>query len=75
MIKNRDHAQIIVIGAGIAGLTCAINLARQGYDVMLLSRGEDLADCNTSHAQGGIIYQSPEDSPELLVEDVLKAGS
>jgi L-aspartate oxidase len=75
MIKNRDHVQILVIGSGIAGLTCARTLARQGYDVVVLSRGGDLSECNTWRAQGGIVYHSAKDSPKLLVDDVIKAGA
>jgi len=35
----------------------------------------ELNDCNTSWAQGGIIYQGENDSPDKLVADILHAGA
>jgi heterodisulfide reductase subunit A len=32
----------LVVGGGIAGLTCALSLAKQGYEVHLLEKGESL---------------------------------
>jgi L-aspartate oxidase len=74
-LKSRDHYPALVIGTGIAGLTTAITLAAAGLRVLLVTKATDPADCNTSWAQGGIIYQGDGDSPATLVSDVLRAGA
>lgn len=74
-IKNREHYPALVIGTGIAGLTTAFTLASAGIRVLLVTKATDPADCNTSWAQGGIIYQGENDSPAKLVSDVLRAGA
>lgn len=65
----------LVIGSGIAGCVTALELAERGVEVLLVTAGRDPWDSNTEHAQGGIIYRGKEDSPELLVEDILRAGA
>jgi L-aspartate oxidase len=74
-LTNRQHVPIIIVGSGVAGLTAALTLARQGAEVTIVHRSPDPADCNTSRAQGGIVFRSPEDSPDLLVDDIVKAGA
>lgn len=66
---------VLVIGSGIAGLTAALTLADQGQSVTVITRAESVDDCNTRWAQGGIIYTSDKDSPELLLKDILAAGA
>ncbi|MBS3742006.1 MAG: L-aspartate oxidase [Candidatus Cloacimonetes bacterium] len=65
---------MIVIGTGIAGLSTAIFLKKKGYDVVVLSKEEELQETNTYYAQGGIIGPRPEDSSQQLKEDILEAG-
>ncbi|MEP0190603.1 MAG: FAD-dependent oxidoreductase [Erythrobacter sp.] len=36
---NNNHSDILIIGAGMAGLTCATQLAKVGRDVRLLDKG------------------------------------
>jgi L-aspartate oxidase len=74
-IRNREHYPALVIGTGIAGLTTAFTLASAGIRVLLVTKATDPADCNTSWAQGGIIYQGENDSPAKLVGDVIRAGA
>ncbi|HEX2123457.1 MAG TPA: L-aspartate oxidase [Thermoanaerobaculia bacterium] len=74
-LRNREHYPALVIGTGIAGLTTAFTLASAGIRVLLVTKAVDPADCNTSWAQGGIIYQGEDDSPAKLVTDVLRAGA
>jgi L-aspartate oxidase len=44
---------VLVIGAGVAGLRAAIAAAEQGREVIVLCK-EGVYDCNTAWAQGGI---------------------
>ena len=65
---------VLVIGAGIAGLTTAINSAEAGYQVVLISKTKPLSESNSSYAQGGIVYNKKEPSSQKLVQDILRAG-
>jgi len=60
---------VVIVGAGIAGLYCAINLNPK-LKVLLLSKS-DLLTSNTALAQGGIAFSF--DSEHY--EDTLKAGN
>ncbi len=66
---------IIVVGSGIAGLSCAIFLKKKGFSVAVLTKNEDPLECNTFYAQGGIISKVDKDSIDLLVNDILLAGN
>jgi L-aspartate oxidase len=74
-LENRAHYPALVIGTGIAGLTTAFTLASAGIRVLLVTKATDPADCNTSWAQGGIIYQGEGDTPAKLISDILRAGA
>ena len=74
-LTNREHYPALVIGTGIAGLTTAFTLASAGLRVLLVTKAADPADSNTALAQGGIIYQGENDSPEKLVSDIVRAGA
>jgi L-aspartate oxidase len=74
-LKNREHYPALVIGTGIAGLTTAFALASAGIRVLLVTKATDPADCNTSWAQGGIIYQGENDTPAKLIDDIIRAGA
>jgi L-aspartate oxidase len=74
-LQNRAHYPVLVIGTGIAGLTAAFTLASAGIRVLLVTKAADPADCNTSWAQGGIIYQGEDDTPAKLIGDIVRAGA
>src|SRR5262245_59920727 len=66
---------VLILGCGVAGGTVALCLADAGMPVTLVTRASEPNDINTNLAQGGIIYKGHEDSPGLLVEDILRAGA
>ncbi len=68
------ETDVLVLGNGIAGGIAAILLAEQGIDVTLVTKSSDSQESNTYYAQGGIIYKGKNDSPELLAEDIKRAG-
>ncbi len=47
--------RVTVIGAGVAGLTCAVELAERGADVEVLDRGERLGASCCSWFAGGML--------------------
>lgn len=68
------HHDVIVVGSGVAGLTFALDVAKAGYSVAILTK-KSKADSNTNHAQGGIAsVTSQTDDFELHVKDTLTAG-
>lgn len=70
----KEKYQYIIIGSGLAGLTCALTLEKSG-SVLLISKAK-LIDSATNLAQGGIAAViSPEDSFTSHIQDTLKAGA
>ena len=65
---------LVVIG-GVAGCAAALAAARRGTQVALLTKLPDPEEANTRYAQGGIVYTGPDDSPVLLVEDIIRSGA
>src|SRR5579863_5073836 len=47
--------QVTVMGAGIAGLACAVELAERGADVEVVDRGERLGAAACSWYAGGML--------------------
>ncbi|MGF1573299.1 MAG: L-aspartate oxidase [Sumerlaeia bacterium] len=68
-------ADLLIIGAGVAGCTAALEAADAGLSVTLVTNAKaPERGSNTSWAQGGIIYKGENDSAELLAQDIQKAG-
>ena len=68
-----SETDFIVVGAGIAGLRAAVELASAGRVLCLAKR--ELTESNTQYAQGGIAAAlSDDDEVRLHLEDTLKAG-
>jgi L-aspartate oxidase len=64
----------VIVGSGIGGLYTAL-MAREHGSVLILTKGR-IEECNTHYAQGGIAAAiGQDDSPQLHLEDTLKAGA
>ncbi len=60
-------SRILVLGAGIVGICCALSLRRRGHDVTLIDRSPPASE--TSHGNAGVIAQCgihPLADPALL---------
>jgi L-aspartate oxidase len=69
-----EPPDIVVVGAGAAGLFTALVAAEHGAQVVLVSRSP-LAQSASYWAQGGLAAAiAPDDAVELHVEDTLSAG-
>jgi L-aspartate oxidase len=71
-------ADIVVVGTGVAGLTAALDAARAGLAVLLVTKGEP-AESSTQWAQGGVAVVRAErddgDCVEAHVDDTLAAAA
>jgi L-aspartate oxidase len=73
-----DHVEtdVLIIGCGIAGASAALRLAENpNMHIMVVTAEADPHESNTYYAQGGIIYRGDDDSPQLLMEDIERAGA
>lgn len=68
----KDNYDVIIIGAGVAGLNCALNLPRD-KSVLLVCKG--VPEKSDSYlAQGGICRMQGEEDFEGYYEDTMRAG-
>lgn len=80
--EDWQQADIVVIGAGGAGMTAAIQAAQDGVNNVVVLEKMPITGGNTTRATGGLNaaytqYQKAdgiEDSIELFVEDTMKGG-
>ncbi|MBI1759279.1 MAG: L-aspartate oxidase [Actinobacteria bacterium] len=69
------HADVVVVGSGIAGLSTALNARDAGYQVTVVTK-VTIEDGSTRWAQGGIAAAlGPADSPAEHLADTLAAGA
>ena len=59
--REANTADVVVVGAGLAGLQCARLVAEAGLDVVLLDRKEDVGE--RVHTTGIFVRKSLEDFP------------
>lgn len=74
---DNQQFQAVIVGSGLAGLTCAIELVEQyGYTkVALVTKGSLSEGAASLWAQGGVaVALSSDDNPALHAEDTLKVG-
>jgi electron transfer flavoprotein-quinone oxidoreductase len=50
------HCDVVVVGAGLAGTAAAYLLAKAGFEVVCIERGEEPG---TKNVMGGILYRQP----------------
>ena len=74
MTTIRSHSPVLIIGAGLAGCTASLCLARRGIPVTMLTAETSEESANSWLAQGGIIYKSGNDDAPALERDILEAG-
>jgi L-aspartate oxidase len=72
-MTSSSQVDFLVIGAGVAGLRAAVELARHG-EVLVVTK-ESVAESNTHYAQGGIAVAMEGDQDVALhLEDTVNAG-
>jgi L-aspartate oxidase len=70
----REHADFLVLGGGIAGLSFALEASRHGSVTVLCKRAR--SEGNTQYAQGGIAaVLAPDDDVGHHLQDTLTAGA
>jgi L-aspartate oxidase len=68
-----SQVDFLVMGAGVAGLRAAVELARHG-EVLVVTK-ESVAESNTHYAQGGIaVAMEGDEDVALHLEDTVNAG-
>lgn len=66
--------KIVVVGSGVAGLTCALGLIEKGHTVILITKSQT-SDSATWYAQGGVASAMfKDDSTTAHLQDTLNAG-
>ncbi|THV30246.1 L-aspartate oxidase [Glycomyces paridis] len=69
-----ETTDVCVIGSGVAGLTCALNLRRAGFHVTVVTKVH-IDDGSTRWAQGGVAaVLDPLDTPAAHARDTQIAG-
>jgi L-aspartate oxidase len=71
--EGRHYCDVLIIGSGIAGLSAAITASEKGLDVVIVTKSS-IEESNTFYAQGGIVSRGIDDSPDMLIEDIMQAG-
>ena len=72
--EKSNKTDVLVIGCGIAGSSAALEAAKSGLGVIVITKNPKLEESNTYYAQGGIVSLGKDDYPELLKEDIIKTG-
>ena len=74
MGEQSEHlfCDVVIVGCGVAGLYCALNLPRELSIIMLAKTTLD--ECDSMLAQGGICVQHDANDYASFFEDTLRAG-
>jgi L-aspartate oxidase len=69
-----ESTDVVVVGSGVAGLTCALHLREAGLHVTVVTK-VNIDDGSTRWAQGGIAaVLDPYDTPQAHAADTMVAG-
>jgi L-aspartate oxidase len=75
MPKNRIfRSDVLIIGCGIAGSSAALEAAKRGLRVNIITKAALPEESNTYYAQGGIVSMGKDDNARILKEDIIKTG-
>ncbi len=69
---NNQKVDIVIVGSGVAGLYCALNLPRD-KKILIITK-DNLESSDSFLAQGGICVLRDESDYNSFMEDTLKAG-
>ncbi|NJK84150.1 MAG: fumarate reductase/succinate dehydrogenase flavoprotein subunit [Saprospiraceae bacterium] len=76
--NNKRRLEVIVVGTGLAGASCASTLSELGYNVKVFTFHDSPRRAHSIAAQGGINaaknYQNDGDSVHRLFYDTIKGG-
>lgn len=79
---THSHFEVAIIGAGMAGLTCAQRLHQAGYRVVVVDKSRGLGGrmatrrLHNTHADHGVCYLKPKNDPfKALLETLLAQTS
>lgn len=72
MKEIKEKYGAVIVGAGVAGLFCALNLPEK-TDILILSKG-DFEESDSFLAQGGICMLRGEDDFKSYFDDTMRAG-
>jgi len=82
MVKNRIHIKekpletdVLVIGAGGAGLRAAIEAQNMGVEVLIVAKGDFPSGCTTVAMGGMLAAFDEQDSPQIHFEDTIRGGN
>src|SRR6201993_860207 len=75
LVRQKRHpSDVVVVGAGVAGLSAALATADAGASVLVLAKASHRSS-NSYAAQGGVAAAvGPGDDPALHADDTLAAG-
>lgn len=75
---NRKKLNVIVVGTGLAGASCAASLAEQGYNIQSFCFQDSARRAHSVAAQGGVNaaknYKNDGDSTFRMFYDTIKGG-
>jgi L-aspartate oxidase len=75
-MNRTRHDGPLIVGAGLAGLSAALEAARAGANVLVVTPEPLLNACSSAWAQGGMAAAlTPRDSAELHAKDTEAAGA